>query len=57
MILKGKKKIYLTHYFVKYAEFERRERERKSQKIRAVFEFVSDEEIEEALKDCENDEV
>ncbi|CAI2184901.1 837_t:CDS:10 [Funneliformis geosporum] len=39
-----------------YAEFERRERERKSQKIRAVFEFVSDEEIEEALKDCENDE-
>ncbi|KAF0384656.1 Homeodomain-like DNA binding domain-containing transcription factor [Gigaspora margarita] len=39
-----------------YAEFERRERERKSQKIRGVFEFVSDEEISEALRDCENDE-
>ncbi|KAG9305199.1 hypothetical protein G9A89_010707 [Geosiphon pyriformis] len=39
-----------------YAEFERRELERKSTKIRAVFEFVSDEEIKESLKDCENDE-
>ncbi|CAG8780670.1 12179_t:CDS:10, partial [Cetraspora pellucida] len=39
-----------------YAEFERRERERKSLKIRGVFEFVSDEEISEALRDCENDE-
>ncbi|CAG8570618.1 8677_t:CDS:10 [Diversispora eburnea] len=39
-----------------YAEFERRERERKSRKIRGVFEFVSNEEIAEALRDCENDE-
>ncbi|CAG8648911.1 10394_t:CDS:10 [Acaulospora morrowiae] len=39
-----------------YAEFERRECERKSRKIRGVFEFVSDEEISEALRDCENDE-
>ncbi|CAG8573580.1 6630_t:CDS:10 [Ambispora gerdemannii] len=39
-----------------YAEFERREFERKSRKIRAVFEFLSDEEIKEALQDCDNDE-
>ncbi|RHZ67009.1 hypothetical protein Glove_303g36 [Diversispora epigaea] len=39
-----------------YAEFERRERERKSRKIRGVFEFVSNDEIAEALRDCENDE-
>ncbi|CAG8745685.1 8649_t:CDS:2, partial [Racocetra fulgida] len=36
---------------------QRRERERKSLKIRGVFEFVSDEEISEALRDCENDEL
>lgn len=40
-----------------FAEYERRERTRKSQKIRAMFDYVSDEEIDEMLEDCGNDEV
>lgn len=40
-----------------FAEFERRETLRKSTKIRAMFEYVSDEEIKEMLVDCNHDEV
>ncbi|KAF7721930.1 hypothetical protein EC973_003918 [Apophysomyces ossiformis] len=39
-----------------FAEFERRETLRKSTKIRAMFEYVSDEEIKEMLVDCSHDE-
>ncbi|KAG0178498.1 hypothetical protein DFQ28_004205 [Apophysomyces sp. BC1034] len=39
-----------------FAEFERRETLRKSTKIRAMFEYVSDEEIQEMLVDCGHDE-
>jgi hypothetical protein len=40
-----------------FAEYERREKARKSQKIKAMFDYVGDEEIEEMLDDCGNDEV
>lgn len=40
-----------------FAEYERRERARKSQKILAMFDYVGDEEIDEMLEDCGNDEV
>ncbi|CAG8460077.1 7919_t:CDS:10 [Paraglomus brasilianum] len=39
-----------------YAEFEKREYERKAKKIRDIFEFLIDDEIKAALSDCENDE-
>ncbi|KAI8577103.1 hypothetical protein K450DRAFT_253670 [Umbelopsis ramanniana AG] len=39
-----------------FAEYERRERARKSQKILAMFDYVGDEEIDEMLEDCGNDE-
>lgn len=40
-----------------FAEYERREKARKSQKILAMFDYVGDEEIDEMLDDCGNDEV
>lgn len=40
-----------------FQEFEKRERERKSRKIRDVYDFLSDEEINEMLEDCKNEEV
>ncbi|RUO97022.1 hypothetical protein BC936DRAFT_141108, partial [Jimgerdemannia flammicorona] len=39
-----------------FAEYERRDKLRKSKKIRAMFDYVSDEEIDEMLLDCEGDE-
>ncbi|CAO3661945.1 unnamed protein product [Umbelopsis ramanniana] len=39
-----------------FAEYERREKARKSQKILAMFDYVGDEEIDEMLDDCGNDE-
>lgn len=39
-----------------FAEYERREWARKSHKIRAMFDYVGDEEIDEMLDDCGNDE-
>ena len=40
-----------------FMEYERREKIRKSKKIRNMFEHVNDEEIEEMLVDCDGDEV
>lgn len=40
-----------------FAEYEKRERARKTKKIRAMFDYVGDEEIGEMLEDCGNDEV
>ncbi|KAL1922293.1 uncharacterized protein VTP21DRAFT_9832 [Calcarisporiella thermophila] len=40
----------------KFQEFERREKQRKYRKVRAMFDYLADEEIDEALADCENDE-
>jgi hypothetical protein len=40
-----------------FAEYEKRERARKTKKIRAMFDYVGDEEISEMLEDCGNDEV
>lgn len=40
-----------------FAQYERREKMRKSTKIRAMFDYICDEEIEEMLLDCGNDEV
>ncbi|KAM3588491.1 hypothetical protein VKS41_000935 [Umbelopsis sp. WA50703] len=39
-----------------FAEYEKRERARKTKKIRAMFDYVGDEEISEMLEDCGNDE-
>lgn len=36
---------------------ERREKRRKSKKIRIMFDYVNDEEIDEMLNDCKGDEV
>jgi hypothetical protein len=40
-----------------FAQYERREKMRKSAKIRAMFDYICDEEIDEMLLDCEQDEV
>jgi hypothetical protein len=40
-----------------FKEFEKRERQRKSRKIKAVHDFLSEEEITEMLEDCKNEEV
>ncbi|KAL0077084.1 hypothetical protein F4703DRAFT_1961411, partial [Phycomyces blakesleeanus] len=40
----------------KFAEFERREKNRKSVKIRQMFDHVNEEEITEMLQDCNQDE-
>lgn len=40
-----------------FAQYERREKMRKSSKIRAMYDYISDEEIDEMLLDCGNDEV
>ncbi|GAB5586588.1 hypothetical protein Unana1_01488 [Umbelopsis nana] len=39
-----------------FAQYERREKMRKSSKIRAMYDYISDEEIDEMLLDCGNDE-
>ncbi|KAI8988300.1 hypothetical protein BDF20DRAFT_833164 [Mycotypha africana] len=39
-----------------FKEFEKRERARKTRKIRAVYDYLTDEEIVEMLEDCKNDE-
>ncbi|KAI8377647.1 uncharacterized protein BYT42DRAFT_614312 [Radiomyces spectabilis] len=39
-----------------FAEFERRDRLRKSAKIRAIFDYVNDEEVQEMLLDCDEQE-
>ncbi|KAI9317964.1 hypothetical protein BX666DRAFT_1933332 [Dichotomocladium elegans] len=39
-----------------FMQYQKREKKRKSKKIRAMFEHVTDEEIEEMLLDCEEDE-
>ncbi|KAM3583797.1 hypothetical protein VKS41_003768 [Umbelopsis sp. WA50703] len=39
-----------------FAQYERREKMRKSAKIRAMFDYICDEEIDEMLLDCEQDE-
>ncbi|KAI8098333.1 uncharacterized protein B0P05DRAFT_7135 [Gilbertella persicaria] len=39
-----------------FKEFERREHARKSKKIKAVYDYLTDEEITEMLQDCKNDE-
>lgn len=41
----------------RFAQYERREKNRKSLKIRTMFDYVCDEEIDEILLDCGNDEV
>ncbi|CAO3669593.1 unnamed protein product [Umbelopsis ramanniana] len=40
----------------RFAQYERREKNRKSSKIRTMFDYVCDEEIDEMLLDCGNDE-
>lgn len=40
-----------------FKEFERREKMRKSRKIKGVYDYLTEEEIEEMLEDCKNDEV
>lgn len=40
-----------------FKEFERREKARKSKKIKGVYDYLTEEEIEEMLEDCKNDEV
>lgn len=40
-----------------FAEFERRDKARKYKKIKGVFDYLTTEEIDEMLIDCENDEV
>ncbi|KAI8870876.1 hypothetical protein GQ42DRAFT_134232 [Ramicandelaber brevisporus] len=40
----------------RFAEFERREFERKARKIRQMFDYITDEELKEILADCRNDE-
>jgi hypothetical protein len=40
-----------------FQEFEKRERERKSRKIKAVHDFLNEEELTEMLEDCKNEEV
>ncbi|KAI8374500.1 uncharacterized protein BYT42DRAFT_576604 [Radiomyces spectabilis] len=39
-----------------FAEFERRENDRKSKKIKAIYDYLTSEEIDEMLIDCEHDE-
>ncbi|KAI7864877.1 hypothetical protein BDF14DRAFT_1829766 [Spinellus fusiger] len=39
-----------------FAEYERREKNRKSSKILQIFDYVNEEEIEEILQDCSQDE-
>lgn len=40
-----------------FAEFERRDKARKYKKIKGMFDYLTTEEIDEMLVDCENDEV
>ena len=40
-----------------FMEYERREKIRKSKRIRVMFEHVNDEEIQAMLLDCDGDEV
>ena len=40
-----------------FKEFERRDKARKYKKIKSMFDYLTAEEIDEMLIDCENDEV
>lgn len=40
-----------------FAEFEKRDKARKYQKIKAIYDYLTSEEVDEMLKDCSNDEV
>ena len=40
-----------------FAEFERRDKERKFKKVVSMYDYLSTDELEEMLKDCNNDEV
>ncbi|CDS06189.1 hypothetical protein LRAMOSA08717 [Lichtheimia ramosa] len=39
-----------------FAEFEKRDKARKYQKIKAIYDYLTAEEVDEMLKDCSNDE-
>lgn len=40
-----------------FAEFEKRDKARKYQKIKAIYDYLTFEEVDEMLNDCSNDEV